>query len=167
MKSGMLLFIVIAWMATTVVSQGFQQSTVPCAQSPGNTGYDSIEAMNVDIDNEIQAIIGGKQAEQSYQFVLCPNTEFDASNATLRPLLDGSTFLCGNQGRLQDQCVIRGGTTQVEIGESLGNTPPINTIDFSGITFAGFTERAFGGDTSSSNTTVTILRSSFSVSSFT
>ena len=147
-----------------VVGQEFQQTTVDCSGSPGVTGYVSIEAMNEDMMRELAQIGGGKQPEESYRFILCPNTVFDASNGTLVPLLNGAMFLCGTDGSRANQCELNGGATQVSIEDTLLDGYTVNRIAFMGITHREFTGAGIGGG-ASSNTTVILDQVDFTVSS--
>jgi hypothetical protein len=154
--------LVVACLLGPASSQEFQQTTTDCTESPGTVGYATIEAMNTDMMQEVALIIGGKTPQETYRFVLCPNTVIDASSTTLTPLLDGSIFLCGETGSLEGACEISGGAMQVDIGVPMAGSPQIASVSFMGITFGGFTEAAISGD-AGSNTTVTLSQSSFAV----
>ena len=152
----------IASRLSPAVAQMFQQTLVTCPKAPETMGYNSISAMNEDMMRELAAIGGGKTPEQTYTFIICPKTDLDAGNATLTPLLDGATFLCGENGSRSNSCRVTGGATQVTIDQSLLDTYPINTVGFMGITFTGFTGAGIAGG-ATSNTTVSLQEVDFIV----
>jgi hypothetical protein len=93
---------------------------------------------------------GGAVPAASYTFILCPNTFLDASTMPLQPLLDKSTFMCGNDGHVRNRCVIVGNgsnnnntttTTdaQVRIVDSTTPGHVLQQVDFIGLTFTDFT----------------------------
>lgn len=144
-----------------VSSQGFIPSITACANSDGDVGYESIADINNDMEREAALILGGKEPETMYEFVLCPNTDLDAGNETLVPLLDNSIFLCGDEGT-SPGCAISGGEMQVEIVRPIDGGHTVTSVSFLGIGFSGFTGAAISGN-GVSNTTVTISQGTFSV----
>lgn len=112
------------------------QRTVSCPAS-GIQGYDSISAINDDMQQELQRImLDGENPLPSYSYILCPDTTFDGAT-TLLPVLNEITFLCG-EGGLARTCVIAGGTQQVLISESIDPTYPLENITFVGFSFSNF-----------------------------
>lgn len=102
------------------------------------TCYTTINDINIEMQQELDAIVNGGIPETSYTYIFCPNSFFDATNVTLVPLLDNILFLCGDDGSLSNNCVIVGGTEQVRFQNSNITGYPINQVTFMGITFAGF-----------------------------
>lgn len=153
--------LVVSLLSGRVSGQAFTPSIVACANSDGDTGYESIAEMNTDIQEELALLFTGKTPEASYEFVLCPNTALDMGNETLIPLLDNSMFLCGAQGT-STGCVLAGGELQVGIAEPIDPIHTMTSVSFIGISFQGFTEAAIAGD-GIRNTTVTVSQSSFAV----
>ena len=98
----------------------------------------TIDELNNEMQLEQQRIAEGGTPEGSYTYILCSDTFFDATNATLVPLLDNIMFMCGDDGDRLNNCVILGGTEQVQIQNSNLTGYAINQIGFMGITFAGF-----------------------------
>jgi hypothetical protein len=156
--------VVLVYRLHPVIGQ-FQQKVVDCRNSPGTKGYESISAINDDMMKELVMIGAGKKAQLAYKFVLCPKTDFDTSNGTLTPLLNGAMFLCGDSGSRTNQCRLTGGATQITIEDSLVARYPVNTVQFMGITLTGFTGSGISGD-AGSNTTVTLNEVDFVVSEF-
>lgn len=135
----------------------FTDSTVPCTNALGVQGYETITAMNTDMETELKLIsTGTKQPEASYTMILCPFTTFDAGPTVLRPILDNITFSCGvSSGAIIDQaCIFNGGTQHVQIQDSTVATYPIQTVTISGITFQLFSGTAFSGQASAPTTVV-------------
>lgn len=149
----------------TASAQDFQQNVVVCRNADGVMGYESIAGINEDMMRELALLAGGKQPESSYRLILCPNTVFDASNATLTPLLNNVMFLCGENGSRENGCEFRGGTAQVAIEDSIIDAHKVNTVSIMGLTFTGFTGTSIGGG-GSSNVTVNLDMVEFAVSGF-
>ena len=147
-------------------SNSFVQTTVPCG---GNTtmernssGYVTIEAMNLDMQVELEQIRNGRPSLEPYIFVLCPDVVFDLSIEPLRPLLSGSVFTCGLMGNISLGCEFNGGTDQIildDIGKNITNYNLLS-VSFIGITHTGFTSSVFSG-TATSATTIDITQSLF------
>lgn len=136
----------------------------PTACPDNSTGYASIAALNNDINSEAARIEAGGTPQAIYLYRLCPQTTFQISgNNTLTPLLDGSVFRCGNSGNPADNCVLAGGTNQVEIVKSVIAGYGIKDIRFQGVSFTGFTGSAISGD-ANSTTTLTLENVQFYVS---
>jgi hypothetical protein len=142
----------------------FSMSTVACPGDSTIRGYTTIAAMNRDMRTELNAIRGGASSREPYIFVLCPNTMFDASDETLRPLLSGSVFTCGTTGNPNLNCDISGGSNQVVIDNPVNVTGyRLSMVSFVGVTFTGFENSAISGN-ASDTTTVDLTKSNFEVS---
>ncbi len=139
----------------------FVQSTVACPA--GNiSGYTTIEAMNSDMEIELNKLRGGTPPREPYMFLLCPETTFDASNVSLTPLLPGAVFICGTMGDPVSGCDFAGGSNQVLVEDPVNITDfELGMISFIGVTFTGFENSAISGN--GSNTTVALIRSNFEV----
>ena len=149
----------------TVVAQEYVQNDVECNEPPdGVRGYDSIEALNTDIQAERARVIadGGQLSE--YEFRLCPNTALDGTAEPLRPDLENIVILCEP---VEQPCTIFGGENQVEITSFSNTEMPVTRIEFHGVTFASFTGAAVTGDILGNNdeTTVTFREVTWRVSS--
>lgn len=140
-------------------------SVFPCPNDDsGLEGYRTIGELNLDMESELQRIAdGGEIPSEPYVFNLCPNLEFDLETQPLRPLLDGTTIICGRNGNPAEICLFSGGDTQVEISDSTLPGYTIGSVDIVGVTFSEFTESAVSGSASDA-TTVSLLNPTFSVS---
>jgi hypothetical protein len=139
------LMVVILLFLQAVITRGqnaeVNTRVVDCPNSvPALMGYDQLRNVVSDQFEEWQRIQNGATPRPPYVFRLCPNTQFNASEAPLMVLLSGSMFTCGPNTASTDNCVISDGFEQVVIedstiveGYSLGRT------SFVGITFEGFT----------------------------
>jgi hypothetical protein len=122
--------------ATAITSLVFVRTVL----SQGIVGicFSTIAEINTEMQTELERISGGGTPEDSYTYILCSDTFFDATNTTLVPLLDNANFMCGDDGNRLNGCVILGGTEQVRFQDSNITGYPINQVNFVGITFAGF-----------------------------
>lgn len=122
---------------------------VPCPYDDSIVGYTSIAHLNADIQEEIDRIenVPILQPESSYIYTLCPHTVF-VGDERLTPLLDNSTFLCGNMGDSKDKCTLMGGSVQVNIIDSPYQYQ-INRLFFRGLTFSNFTSYGVAASASS------------------
>ena len=68
----------------------------PCPSDSSITGYTTIAGINQDQFDELARIEAGAEPTPPYSFVLCPNTQFDASNQTLNIVLSGTVLSCGS-----------------------------------------------------------------------
>lgn len=142
----------------------FVQSGVVSCPGGNLTGYITIEAMNKDMEEELDNIRGGSPPREPYFFLLCPRTTFDLTSVALTPLLSGSVFSCGTMGDPTLGCKFDGGNNQVLIENPVNVTDyKLQLISFVGVTFTGFTNAAFSGNAGSA-TTLDIYNSSFAVS---
>jgi hypothetical protein len=160
-------WIVVAALLQTVAAQNnnFVQNLVPCGSnttaSRNFTGYVTIEAMNVDMQSELDQIRNGRPSQEPYIFVLCPDIVFDLSIEPLRPLLSGSVFTCGLMGNVSLGCEFRGGTDQIIIDATTNITNyNLLSVNLIGITHTAFTNSVLSG-TATSSTTVDVSSSSF------
>jgi hypothetical protein len=110
-----------------------------CPNQPSTQGYSSIAAINAAMNADLASIASGKAPTPPYVFTLCPGTTFDASQTALLPVLSGAVFRCGDSGALSNNCIISGGTTQVSITDSTTPGYTLQSLQFQGITFEGFT----------------------------
>jgi hypothetical protein len=160
---------VVARRDSLLVSCQLQQSsTVPC---PGTDyeGYLTINAINSDMQAELEYISNGGVAQSSYDFVFCPNQALDANLATLRPVLNGANFICGSAAQPGEDCRITGGDEQVRIEPSTIPGYTLEEITFVGLTFAGFSTNGDATGTSiaalaSGDTTVNFIDTRWTVS---
>jgi len=145
------------------------QSTVLCASDPSVQGYDSIAALNADMQTELARIADGGLPMDAYLFVLCPRMVLDASMGPLLPVLSDSIFACGGDAMRSSSCIIRGGSEQVRIEDSTLPNYVLQRVSFVGVTFAQFTgnNEAIGASISalaSEMTTLQLNQVSFTVS---
>lgn len=140
-----LLLALCAAASPSLLHVAFAQTTT-C--SDGSTGYDTVEALNNDIQSS-------GSSNQIQVYTICPATSI-LMNEPLEPL-QNSVFRCGSSGLSSDRCQFTGGANQVLLNA--------NGVDvrFQGITFAGFTGSAVSGSATSSSK-VTMEDSIFAVS---
>lgn len=142
----------------------FSQSTVDCPSNIDIRGYTAIKAMNTDMADELDKIRDGQKSREPYIFVLCPETTFDMSKGSLKPILSGSVFTCGTMGDPTLQCNFGGGSNQVVVDDPVNATNyKLRMISFVGVTFSGFDRSAISGN-ASNVTTVDLTKSNFEVS---
>lgn len=158
----LVVFLVLASRATA-------QSAKECSRDPTVVGYESLAALNNDMETELNRIRDGGTPEESYTFRLCPNQLFDAESSTLLPVLNNAMFVCGSDGSRSNNCIIIGGSEQVRIENSQVDTYPLESLTFIGLTFADFKGNAAITGTSiaalaSAPTTATFLDVTFTVS---
>jgi len=132
---------VLALMASTLLPTASGQSRrVQCPSEPDVFGYDTIEAMNLDMEE-----ISMNTSESTlYEFVLCPNTTFSVDAQPLKPSLVNCMFTCGESG----SCVFDGGDEQVVLDESLFN------VSFHGIDFQNFNQKSIVSIPSDTNISI-------------
>lgn len=124
--------------AQTVNSRAF-----PCPNDPTITGYTTIADINQDQFDELARITAGSAvASPPYSFVLCPNTQFDASAQSLNIVLSGTVLSCGSDMTASSTmgCSIQGGSPQVYLADS--TTP---NYQFTSATIIGVTFEMFNG----------------------
>jgi hypothetical protein len=134
-----------------------QQPLPAPANADDNECFQTIASLQSVMATELSRIANGALPAAAYTFILCPNTFLDASAMPLTPLLDKSTFMCGNDGHVRNRCIIVGGgggsgsngtaaapgTTivadaQVRIVDSTTPGHVLQQVDFVGVTFSGF-----------------------------
>lgn len=115
----------------------YAQRTAPCSTDGSIVGYSNVSALNLDIEDELAAILDGVAPSNPYQFILCPNTVFDISNDPLLPMISDSTFQCGN-GNSGQGCRFEGGFMQILIQEPSNPSYVLSNLTFQGITFSNF-----------------------------
>ncbi len=123
---------------------------VVCPTDPSFYAYDSIDAINQDIIAEINDMTANMlgQSQPNYVYTLCPNTIFDGSYR-LTPMLNASSFVCGQNGDSRDNCTIIGGNVQIYLIET--SFTSIQYTSFHGLTLDSSTEfgvAAFGTNAS-------------------
>lgn len=143
-----------------------QASAAPCPADSQTIGYTAIQDINVDMLAELDRIAAGGDppAADTLEFILCPQTEFDAT-APLVPMLSGASILCGTDGKRENLCTFTGGTEQVLIDEPTDPDYELETVTIQGVTFTQFTGSAISGD-ASETTRLSLFDNQFSVSCF-
>ena len=124
-------------------AQSVNSKAVQCPTDPSVTGYTSIADINQDQFDELARITAGSAAgAPPYSFVLCPNTQFDASAQPLNIVLSGTVISCGSDmdASSDKKCSIQGGSSQVYLADS--TTP---NYDFTSATMIGVTFEMFNG----------------------
>jgi hypothetical protein len=124
-------------------------SLVPTVVSQSSQCYATVDSLNTDIQIEVAGIQAGGAPLTTYLYRLCPNTNLDILGESLTPLLDGSVFQCGDTGNPLDNCRIVGGVNQVDISLSTIPNYQIQTVQFKGVTFGGFSGSAIFGNATS------------------
>ena len=140
----------------------FPPSTAPCPSDAGIDGYTSIADMNADMQTELDRIENDGDDGSTYNLVLCPETTFDTSTEPLTPLLDGVTFSCGDFGSVNENCVISGGSQNVDIQPPSIDNYDLEMVSFQGITFEQFTDRSINHE-AGSDTNVEFVNSIWQV----
>ena len=142
-----LLVLLLCIVIRTTNSQS-RQVTCPSDSGVVVTGYDTIESINLDMEE----ISTDDTSSGPYEFLLCPDTTFTIDAVPLRPLLSDCAFVCAAEG-----CVFDGGEQQVVTEGVLSN------VTFEGIEFQNFTNSSIYGR-ASSDSTVLFDRCTWSVS---
>lgn len=132
----------------------------PCpAPFQDTVGYSSAADMNADQQDEITLAMQEGVTAESYVYTLCPGAFLDMRGEPLQAVLDGASFVCGPTGARSGNCTLWGGNVQVvvdelfrctaetgECGFSNGSPNSSETsVEFTGVTFQGFTEAAVSG----------------------
>lgn len=127
--------------------------TIECSDSdPPLVGYDRIQDIVNDQQEEFERIESGNRPRSPYIFRLCPNTVFDMATETLPVLLDGIVFTCGPNLSSADSCVFTGAARQVIIEDSTIPDYQVLTASFIGVTFQRFSQAAVGAFASAATT---------------
>lgn len=112
----------------------------PCEIGSNEVGYASIAALNADMVAEFTKIVDdGQDPQDTYTFNLCSDTEFDATDEPIRPILDNSFIVCGADGSSSNGCQVTGGLTQVEmLVPSTDSQYEVSAVTIMGIQFEDF-----------------------------
>jgi len=133
----------------------------PTQCGDGSTGYQSLSALNSQIQIDEDAVRSGNPPQMMYLYRLCPSSTFNfGPGQTLIPKLDGSVFQCGD-GLSTSDCRFTGGTDQVLINKSTLPNHRLSDVRFQGVTFTDFANSAVSGNADSS-TKVTLVDTRFS-----
>jgi hypothetical protein len=156
------------WQIATVWAQttgAFVQTVAPCPSDANITGYVNIADMNDDMVVELDQIRNGRAPQPPYVFLLCPETQFDATTQPLQPILNGAVFMCGMEGDPALNCRFMGGADQVVVDdpENVPQRYMLESISFMGLTFTGFNNSAISG-TATAPTTISLYQCNFDVS---
>ena len=120
--------------------------TIDCQGSdPPLVGYDRLQDIVNDQQDEYELIEGGMAPRPPYVFRLCPNTDFEVGNDPLPVLLSGAMFTCGPDVSSNNNCVLKGGFEQVKIEDSTIDGYTLEMASFVGITFDSFTGSSISG----------------------
>lgn len=123
---------------TILIGHAQAQTVEQCPTDASLTGFSTIASINDFMQSEVLRIATGGAPESSYNITLCPNTDFDASLESLKPVLSGVNFICGADGAPTNSCNIRGGAEQVRIEDSKVPDYPLSLVSFTGLTFESF-----------------------------
>lgn len=115
----------------------------PCPNDASVLGYHNTTTLTNDMFLMSQDVAEGKSSQRDeYVFTLCPQTEFDLGTdlkdedeqkeTPIIPFFDSSTFRCGQDGTLGNDCVIKGGYYQVIFDDDFWW---LHNVTFSGVTF--------------------------------
>jgi hypothetical protein len=77
----------------------------------------------------------GKKVGKHVTYILCPNTIYLPTDEELLTLNGNATYLCGTSGSSANNCIVRGGYTQVSITLSSYKFSRKDNITVSGFTF--------------------------------
>mmetsp|Transcript_59140 Transcript_59140/g.70568 ORF Transcript_59140/g.70568 Transcript_59140/m.70568 type:complete len:490 (-) Transcript_59140:87-1556(-) len=119
-----------------------------CPGHIGISGYSNTTILHTDMIHDARAFtqlmddLPEEDKKVQHVYVLCPDTTFDMGSDfestgegqivhPLIPLLSNTVFRCGYEGRLEDNCVIHGGRTQVHFFDFLIT----EHVLFEGLTF--------------------------------
>lgn len=116
---------------------------IECPNDSGTIGYDNTTTLHIDTFHDARAVLNSKGFLSEYKYILCPNTVFDfgsnfeVENFTnamepLLPLMSNTTYSCGFDGSVDNNCVISGGHVQVAFHPDI----ILEEVAFKGVTFA-------------------------------
>jgi hypothetical protein len=77
----------------------------------------------------------GRRVGRHVTYILCPNTVYLPTDEVLFKLNANATYLCGTDGSSANNCIVRGGYTQVSISLFPYNWARKDNITVSGFTF--------------------------------
>ena len=123
LRSCLVHIFLVALIPSNTAAIGDYQYQVPCPSDPSLLGYTSIADLNSEMKRHAGLLWNfwmqadsnqQKEPQQLYQYTLCPHTIFDGTEQ-LNPLLDRTWIRCGREtvNGSKNQCIIRGGKTQV------------------------------------------------------
>lgn len=160
MRSFLQALALVAMMGQTVAQtdSAFTRAE-PCAADDGIIGYSTIEALNLDMEDELSRIDGGGAVPTTdYIMTLCPGS-ISVESDPLRPILDRVVFMCTDG----TECAIDGSTQQVLIQDSAATGYTITSITFMGVTFSGFNEGVSSSVEATEPTVVSYVNSNWQV----
>lgn len=133
-------FAVTAMIAADDVYQG----AVPCPTDNTLIGYNNLTALNLDIFAHFNLTLEDGADKVKYDYTICPNTTYtiDDFGKTIIPATDESNFYCGRNGKVENNCVIKGGDFQVYFLDIL----PLQDVVFRGFTFEDAKTASVYGD---------------------
>ena len=117
-------------------------------------------ALNDDMLFERSRVLSQGSPQSAYVFNLCSGQVFDATTPIF-PVLDNIFISCGEFSRVADNCVLSGGTTQIEVESFVDSSFPVTSIIVAGITFVEFSYAAVAGRNNANDITTLTLRDSF------
>lgn len=123
---------------------------VPCPTNTSIMGYTNLTVLNADIFSHFSMTMDFGSSHVKYTYVLCPETTFviEQFGQTIIPATDETTFSCGLDGSVNNNCVIKGGDFQVFFLDLLS----LINIEFRGITFEKAEKVSIYGDAHPSST---------------
>lgn len=129
--------------ATMIVANDYP-GAVPCPADDTLIGYNNFTVLNLDIFSHFEASIEEGSEKVNYNYIICPNTTYTIENfaQTIIPATDDTSFFCGRDGSLENNCVIKGGDFQVYFLDIL----PLKDIVFRGFTFESAKTASVYGD---------------------
>jgi hypothetical protein len=118
--------------------------SVPCPTDNTLMGYNNLTILNRDIFAHFNLTLEDGAEKIKYDYIICPNTTYtiDDFGKTIIPATDSSNFYCGQNGRVENNCVIKGGDFQVYFLDIL----PLEDVVFRGFTFEGANTASVYGD---------------------
>jgi hypothetical protein len=163
MKSSLQALALAAMMQQTLAQteSAFTRAAPCAAPDDGIVGYSTIDALNLDMEDELSRIVddGGAIPTNDYIMTLCPGS-ISAQLGPLRPILDKVVFMCTDG----TECAIDESTTQqVLIQDSAEAGYTIRSITFMGVTFSGFSGGVSSSVQATEQTVVSYVNSDWQV----
>uniref|UniRef100_A0A7S4NFE4 Uncharacterized protein n=1 Tax=Odontella aurita TaxID=265563 RepID=A0A7S4NFE4_9STRA len=135
-----------AWAWTALAARDFSPNYVgpeSCPEDSSVEGYRNTTTLTNDMFLMSQDVADGEaEHKDEYVFTLCPRTVFDLGTdlnnendqkeTPIIPFFDNTTFLCGKDGSIENQCLLKGGFYQVIFDDDFWW---LNNVTFSGVTF--------------------------------
>jgi len=127
----MLLYALLSLSASLVAGEDYF-GAVPCPSDSSIVGYTDIARLNDDIFSHFKSSLDDNASHIKYNYVICPDTTYTIQDLgqTILPATDETTFSCGTDGSVNNNCIIKGGDFHVYFADYLS---------LIGITFRGFT----------------------------